>query len=100
MALTYDPTSARLTKLKNALGHAWTWSYTSPSGSSDVWNWEECVPGGGNYTGQFDWATGLPLVYTEVRTVSDNYSYDDFDRLSELQYDVNATSGYPQTTVN
>jgi len=99
-AFTYDPTSARLTKLKNALGNAWTWSYTPPSGSGDVWDWEECSPGGGCYTGQFDWATGLPLVYTDVRTVSDNYSYDNFDRPSELQYNVNATSGYPQTTVN
>jgi len=99
-AFTYDPTSARLTKLKNALGNAWTWSYTAPSGSGYMWNWEECGPGGGCYTAQYDWATSLPLVYTDVRTVSDNYSYDDFDRLQELQYNVNATSGYPQTTIN
>jgi len=99
-ASTYDPTSARLTKLKNGLGHAWTWSYTPPSGSGDVWNWEECDPGGTCLTAQNDWSTGLPLKFTDKRAVSDNYSYDDFDRLSELQYNVNSTSGYPKTSIN
>ena len=98
-AFTYDPTSARLTKLKNALGNAWTWSYGPPSGSGAVWNWEECGPGGACLTGQNDWTTGLPTAYTDRRSVADAYAYDDFDRLSELHYNVNSTSGYPNTEI-
>jgi hypothetical protein len=99
-AITYDPTSALLTKLKNARGNAWTWSYTPPSGSGANWNWEECGPGGDCLNARYDWLTGLPIYYTDKRNVTDNYRYDDFDRLSALGYNADSTSGYPKTSIN